>query len=271
MKNLNPRTDHALQHSRAGCGVSSFAFTLLEMLVALSAFVMLMGGIFAIAQGTLELGNDIGAAQEHSQIRLNFIEFLRRSFRSLPGEAEVRLSVKQSGGTYVPTMNFVNGGSSFTPGRSLPPDTSVEVYAEERPGGYLRVMIRVLDEKQTQAVRSNQSVRYSRDQTTLPLLDKVSRFEWRYYDATTNKWVNNWQPGRRPLMAEMNLKLDDGFETRAVFWLPPVIPNAIQGAVPPGTLPPGSLPPGGGQTNPDGTPLNPPLTPGGPAPLPTPK
>ena len=74
-------------------------FTLLEMLVALSAFVFLMGGIFAIAQGTLELSNDIGLAQENSQIRQNFIEFLRRSFRSLPAEAEVRLSVRAKGST----------------------------------------------------------------------------------------------------------------------------------------------------------------------------
>ena len=219
----------ASEGTRAPCftasgGTRAPGFTLLEMLVALSAFVMLMGGIFSIAQGTMELGNDLTAAQERSQIRQNFIEFLRRSFRSLPGEAEIRLSVKQSGGTYVPTMNFMNGGSSFTPGLSLAPETSMDVYAEERPGGYLRVMLRVLDQKQTQAMRSNQSVRYSRDQTTLPLLDKVSRFEWRFYDASTNKWVNNWQPGRRPLMAEMNLKLDDGFETRAVFWLPPLLP-----------------------------------------------
>ena len=202
-------------------------FTLLEMLVALSAFVFLMGGIFAIAQGTLELSNDIGLAQEKSQIRQNFIEFIRRSFRSLPGEAEVRLSVRAKGGTYVPTLNFVNGGSSFTPGTSLPPDTSLDLYAEERPGGYLRVMVRVLDEKQTQALRSNQNVRYPRDQITMPLLDNVSRFEWRFFDSSTNRWENNWKQGRRPLLAEMNLQLDDGFETRAVFWLPPIVPNAV--------------------------------------------
>ncbi len=230
MKNLKSRTCTPPRHSRDEWGVWPSAFTLLEMLVSLSAFVILMGGIFAIAQGTMELGNDVTSSQERSQIRLNFIEFLRRSFRSLPGDAEVRLSVKQSGSTYAPTMNFVNGGSSFsfTPGLSLPPDTSMDVYAEERPGGYLRVMLRVLDQKQTQAVRSNQSVRYSRDQITLPLLDNVSRFEWKFYDHTTNRWENNWKQGRRPLMAEMHLRLDDGFETRAVFWIPPVVPNAIR-------------------------------------------
>jgi prepilin-type N-terminal cleavage/methylation domain-containing protein len=213
-------------------------FTLMEMIVALSMFVLLITGIYSISQATLELTDSISLSQDRSLIRQNFIEFMRRSFRTLPGEAEVRLSVKQKGSTYVPTLNIVNGGSSFTPGISLPPDTSMDVYAEERPGGYLRIMLRVLDEKQTQAVRNNQAVRYTRDQITLPLLDNVSRFEWRFYNHTNNRWENNWRDRRRPILAEMNLQLDDGFQSRSVFWLPPVIPNQSQNQIPNQNLPP---------------------------------
>ena len=212
-------------------------FTLLEMLVALSAFVLLMGGIFAIANSTMELGNDLAVAQDRSRIRLNFIEFLRRSFRSLPGEAEVRLAVQARGGTYLPNLNVINGGSSFTPGAALPPDTSVDLFAEERPGGYLRVGIRLLDNSQTQALRNGQPVRYARNQEALPLLDNVSRFEWRFYDGASNRWENNWKEARRPLFAEMTLRLDDGFETRAVFWIPPVVRQAA--GVPGAPLAPG--------------------------------
>lgn len=215
---------------------SAAAFTLLEMVIAMSAFLLLMGGIFAIANGTMELGSDLAMMQERSLIRQNFISFLRRSFRSLPGDAELRLTVTARGSTYVPSLNFVNGGTSFTPGTPQPPETSMDLFAEERPGGYLRVGLRVLDERQTQALRSGQTVNYSRNQGSIPLLDNVSRFEWRYYDAATNRWENNWKQPRRPLMAELNLKLDDGFETRAVFWIPPVIPNSVSGI---GLAPPG--------------------------------
>lgn len=216
------------------------AFTLLEMLVALSAFVLLMGGIFTIANSTMELGNDLAVAQDRSRIRLNFIEFLRRSFRTLPGEAELRLAVQARGGTYLPNLNIVNGGSSFTPGAALPPDTSVDLFAEERPGGYLRVGIRLLDSNQTQALRSGQPVRYARNQEVLPLLDNVSRFEWRIYDGASNRWENTWKEARRPLFAEMTLRLDDGFETRAVFWIPPVVRQAaVQAGAPGAPLVPG--------------------------------
>ena len=243
--------------------VHAAAFTLLEMVVAMSAFLLLMGGIFAIANGTMELGSDLVILQERSLIRQNFISFIRRSFRNLPGDAELRLTVQARGSTYVPSLNFVNGGTSFTPGAPLPPDTSVDLFAEERPGGYLRVGLRLLDERQTQALRSGQNVRYVKGQGSIPLLDNVSRFEWRYYDSATNRWENNWKQARRPLLAELNLRLDDGFETRAVFWIPPVIPNSVSGA---GA---GLLPPGGPGSpivpNPDGT-TPPPETPGQPLP-----
>ncbi|TDU81463.1 type II secretion system (T2SS) protein J [Prosthecobacter fusiformis] len=232
---------------------SAAAFTLLEMVVALSAFVILMGGIFGIANSTMELGNDLADMQDRAMIRQNFISFIRRSFRTLPGEAELKLTVQARGSSYVPSLNFVNAGTSFTPGTPLPPNTSVDLYAEERPGGYLRVALRLLDERQTQALRAGQPVRYTKEQGSVPLMDNVSRFEWRYYDAASNRWENNWKQARRPLMAELNLRLDDGFETRAVFWIPPVVPNAISGA---GILPPGAGLGGENGTetpNPDGT------------------
>jgi hypothetical protein len=241
---------------------------MLEMVLALGVFTLLIAGIFAITQGTMELSNDIAIAQDRALLRQNFREFMRRSFRTLPAGSEVRLSVRPRGGTYVPTINVVNGGSSFTPGPALPPDTSVEIYAEERPGGYLRVALRTLDVRQTNAFRSGQAMRYSRNEPTVVLLDNVSRFEWRFYDAATNRWENNWKEARRPLLAEMKLQLDDGFETRSVFWVPPMVPNALPGVVPgpsptpgpgPGPAPgPGPGPaPDGGAGGGGGAPVNP--------------
>ena len=149
----------------------------------------------------------------------------------------------------------------------------MDVYAEERPGGYLRVMLRALDQKQTQAVRSNQAVRPSKDQITLPLLDNVSRFEWRFYDSATNRWESNWKQTRRPILAEMNLKHDDGYKSRSVFWLPPVVPNAAQGILPPqGGFPPGTHFDAAGNPilpNPNNPNPNPNPTPGSDSPLPS--
>lgn len=80
MKHLSPRLGSAPRHLWRGLG-----FTLFEMIIALSMFVLLIAGIFSISQSTLELTDSISLSQDRSLIRQNFIEFMRRSFRTLPG------------------------------------------------------------------------------------------------------------------------------------------------------------------------------------------
>ena len=198
------------------------AFTILEMVIALGAFSLLIGGIYGITAATLDLTDGITLAEDRAQVRQNFLEYVRRSLRNLPGDSQLRLSVRQASGMYVPTLNISGGGSCLTPGRVLPPNYSVDLFAETMPGGYLRVGIRVLDARQTQEVLAGRQVRYNRDQVVLPLLEKVSRFEWRVLDLQQNRWINQWNQPQRPILDELNLRLDDGFESRSVFWLPPV-------------------------------------------------
>jgi prepilin-type N-terminal cleavage/methylation domain-containing protein len=206
------------------------AFTLIEMVVALSIFVLLIGGIFAIANGTLELSSDLTYAQERALMRQNLIDFLRKSFRTLPGDASIELKVQSVGSTYMPSLAIYSGGTSFSPGPAISPEASIEVYTEERPGGYLRVGLRGLDADQTLAARQGKSVKSTDKTAELPLLDNVSRFEWRFYEPRSNQWMNYWKEQQgRPLFAELSLALDDAQEVRAVFWIPPVVRGAQMG------------------------------------------
>ena len=242
---------------------STVGFTLIEMVVALSIFVLLIAGIFAIANGTLELSSDLVYAQERALMRQNLIEFLRKSFRTLPGDATLDLKVKSVGNTYLPTLTVYNGGTSFSPGPPLSPDSSIEVYVEERPGGYLRIGLRGLDADQTFAAKQGRPAKVDKS-AELPLLDNVGRFEWRFFDARANQWVNYWkEPQGKPMFAELNLALDDGAEVRAVFWIPPVARGAATG-VP--VQPPGGAPPPGGQGTPGVPNQGQPLPGGGAAP-----
>lgn len=225
----------------------------------MGVLAMLLAGIFSVAKSTMELSSDLAAGQERAMMRQNLIDFLRRSFRGLPGGAEVRLENRSIGGTYIPSLTIVNGGASFSPSEALPPDIAIELTAEQRAGGYLRVLLRVFDDKQTQALRTGQTVRPSAKQATLPLMDQVSRFEWKLYDPYSGRWENLWKEARRPLMAELNIQLDDGQPMRAVFWIPPVVApqNPMLGAPPNPNDP--------NHPNPPDDPNNPPpLNPGNP-------
>jgi prepilin-type N-terminal cleavage/methylation domain-containing protein len=201
-------------------------FTLLEIIIALSVFLIVMAGVFAIAKGSMELSADLTSTQERAMTRQNFIEFLRASFRRLPGEAELTLTLENQRGTYVPTLNVYNGGDAFSTGPSLPPESSVELFAQQMAGDYLRVGLRVLDDQQTQQQRSGRGFRRSgagAGDAILPLIDKVAKFEWKFYNPATQRWEENWKPPARPLFAELSFMLDDGIPSRMVFWIPPVM------------------------------------------------
>lgn len=257
------RTAAVVARRRARAG-----FTLLEMVVALAVFVIVIAGVFSIANGTMQLSSDITEAQERSMIRQNFIEFLRESFRRLPGDAEITMDVTAQRGSYVPSIAVFNGGEAFSPGPAIPPDASVELYADEMPGGYLRVGLRLYDADETSQRRSNLGMASKRrkpgpNDVVLPLIERVMRFEWKFYNAQTQKWEGVWKEGDpRPMFAELQFALDDGQVSRSVFWIPPILKRNPTGL------------PGAAAVGPDGQPLPtvPGTTPGvptAPAPLPT--
>lgn len=239
-------------------------FTLLEIIIALSIFVMIMAGVFAIAKGSMELSETMTLTQERSMTRQNFLEFLRHSFRRLPGDSEIRLTVQNVRGTYVPVLQVFNGGDAFSPGPALPPEASVELFAQDKPGGYFRVGLRLLDDKQTNAMRSNAGKRppVGKDDIVMPLIDNVARLEWKFQDSQNGKWENTWKGQSRPLFAELTFALDDGVVTRSVFWIPPIM-RRPPGGVPnsPALGPDGQPLPPGTTTPPSGTDAPPTVTP----------
>jgi prepilin-type N-terminal cleavage/methylation domain-containing protein len=237
---------------RAAFSVPSSGFTLLEILIALSVFVLIIGGVFAISRGTLELSNDITQVQEQSNVRQNFIEFLRSSFRRLPAEAEIQMGKAKSGnGT---AITVFNGGDAFSPGDPIAPDGSIELFSKESPGGDFTVGLRILDGDQTNAARTNTGRALSKasgKETVLPLVENIVRFDWEFFDATQNNWVKEWKDQQRPMFARVELALEDGQPSTYVFWIPPILRNPNNG----GGAPAGAV-------GPDGQPI--PVQPGQP-------
>ena len=134
----------------------------------------------------------------------------------------------------------------------------MELFAQDMPGGALRIGLRLFDSQQTNTMRLGTYKRRapSKDDVVLPLIANVQRFEVRFLDSVSGKWENNWKSPVRPLFAELLLTLDDGVQSRNVFWIPPIT-KRLPGQnlapqlgpdgqpLPPGTVPPGTLPPGG--------------------------
>ena len=79
----------------------------------------------------------------------------------------------------------------------------------------------------------------------LPLIERAGKFEWKFFDGATGRWEKNWKGPARPVLAECLFALDDGMETRCVFWMPPLVRNAGGAPQQPAVGPDGQpLPPG---------------------------
>jgi hypothetical protein len=223
-------------------------------MIAVSLFLILIVGIFAIAKGTMELSTTLIESQERALTRQNFIEFLRESFRRLPGDAEVILKNSSQGSSYVPTLSIFSGGDAFSPGPAISPEGSVELFAGTMPGGALRVGLRMLDDKQTASARQGNFKRSGTGSgdIVLPLMENVQRFELKFLNPQTQQWEYNWKSAQRPTFAELNLVLEDGVLTRQVFWIPPIIRRQQNGLPVPGPGGPGQ--PGAPNQPPGATP-----------------
>jgi type II secretory pathway pseudopilin PulG len=228
---------------------SRSAYTLLEIIIALSVFVLIIAGVFAIASGTLQLSEDIEIATDRALLRQNFIEYLRASFRKLPADAE--LALKKGTGRSPASITIYNGGDAFSPGPAIPPDGSVELFAKEVPGGDFTIGLRMLDGDQTNSLRTNtgRSLRRANGaEVVLPLVEKVRRFEWEFYDYTRNEWVSKWEGVQRPNFARVELAIEADTPSMYVFWIPPILRSSNNG-----------VPGGGMQLGPDGKPIPQPL------------
>lgn len=203
-------------------GAREKGFTLLEVTLALMLIVILMGGIYSIATGAIQLGAEVSEAQNREMLVHSFLQLCRRNIESLPGNSGMTLLAEESGRYYVTEVAFINAPLAFSFAAVPAGFDKAVLKSEADPRGYLRVNLLYLNEEDEESLGTGLSD--EGDGITLPLLDGVSVFEWRFYDQDTDLWEVVWEDEtKRPSFVELTLGFFDGRDPiRTVFWLPPV-------------------------------------------------
>ncbi|MEM8955487.1 MAG: hypothetical protein AAGD22_15140 [Verrucomicrobiota bacterium] len=231
----------------------SGGFTLLEVTLALGLVVMLMGGIYTIARGSLELGTEIAVEQRRQMLIHSFVQLCKRNIEGLPGNGTLTLEADEDGRFYVTELAFAENPLAFSFAAIPAGFEKVIMKSEADARGYLQVKLLFLDEEEAELYEEGG---FSADElgVELPLLTEVSVFEWRFYDEDLEEWQVEWlDDTRRPSFVEMNLGFFDGGDpVRTVFWVPPVAnPEQVigggQGGPGQGGQGPGQGPGQGGQ------------------------
>ncbi|MEZ5303967.1 MAG: prepilin-type N-terminal cleavage/methylation domain-containing protein [Verrucomicrobiales bacterium] len=232
-------------------------FTLLEVILGLAILSLLIGGIYALARGSMELSADV-AVQQAEETRVHaLVELCRRTFEMMPGNAKFEMYPHKDGGYNVYDVVFTDYPLAFSwPG--VPAGSKQVIFSTEKDAaGALQIRLTYLNEEE--AEERETSSRLSADVgTSLVLIDNIKLLEWRVWNPSegeSGKWMEEWEDtARRPTLVEMHLTFfGDEVPMRAVFWVPTVVsPEQIVGAMSPS----GSGQPGEGDqpmVGPDGT------------------
>jgi hypothetical protein len=159
------------------------------MLMVMFILSLLLGAVFGVVRGTLELSTDLTQAQASESRTHGFARVCETTFRNLPAGALARLRLEQRGRLYLSSFAFK--GAHFPLGSAGTPGTEVTVIeSEEQVDGYQRIILRCLTAAQALAWEKGDR----KAGTRLVLLEDVSAFEWRIHNPRSGEWEPVWNP-----------------------------------------------------------------------------
>ena len=215
------------------------AFTLLEVIIALTILAMFSGTMFAIIRGSVKAAAEIRHVESENDQVNQFIRLCRQTFQNLPSAATLTLKVTQAGTPAMQelTVSGANEMFGFGPNPISYKDTTIGLRpVTEDPKtsedglpiynvSITREDIIPADDTQNSAVvrSSSDGVLAPDDQgrVWMPLLPAVAALTWRSYKSDDDTWQEEWFGSTLPELIEMNLQLSGRTNPiRVVYTLP---------------------------------------------------
>ena len=206
-------------------------FTLFEMIVVVAIFVLLAGGIYATVNAAVRASATLSEENLSSQRMNAFLSLLRRTFHNLPSTALVSGGVRADGGRNIPEIVLREAPGVFSWGTAGGATSMALISARPRLGGGKEISLLSL----SSALEGN-DLRAAIDRGQwLRLLPDLRDVRWRFYNDSTQEWVEEWEEGmERPKLLELSFELlGEEIPRTYVFWLPPVQEPQEASAAPP--------------------------------------
>lgn len=210
----------AVSAMRARSG-NSHGFTLFEMVVVVTIFVFLAGGIYATVNSAVRATAALSEENLHSQRIDAFVSLLRRTFHNLPATAQITGGVREeAGGSAMNELVLRDAPGAFSWGLGGPAAGTAVLSARPRLGGGREISLILLpgslgEMERRDALEQGQWLRL------LPDLRSVS---WRFFSQELQDWAEEWPEGSpRPPLIELTFEvLGEETPRKFVFWIPPV-------------------------------------------------
>ncbi len=206
------------------------AFTLFEMVVVVTIFVLLAGGIYTVVRAAVQASAVLSEESLRSQRTTAMVSLLRRTLHNLPATAVVSGGI-QAGSDGVPELVLGDAPGVFAWGLGGPSAGTAVLATRPQVGGG-----RILSLMQLPATLTEMERRDAVDRGTwLPLLPDLRSLRWRFFNPDLQDWAEEWPEGtgRPPLLELSVVMLGEEIPRSYVFWVPPVREETAGGGVVP--------------------------------------
>lgn len=233
---LKPRSSRALPYR---CHRLSRAFTLLEVVIALTMLAMFSGTLFTLIRGSVKAATEIQQLQKDNDQVNRFIALSRQAFQNLPVTAILTLTVTEKNTPTLQELTISGAPEAFPFGISpisyketilgLRPDLAATEASESGQRVYYLGVSRedIVPEDVnrsagvTRSVGDGVAAPDDQGRFWMPLLPAVTSLTWRFYKEDEDTWEEEWDSTEFPPLIEMNLLLADRTQPiRVVFSLP---------------------------------------------------
>jgi len=214
---------------------SKAAFTLLEVILAMALIGLILGGVYGVANATLQLGKSMNDARVAETRITNFVNQWRDYLETMPPGIQLTAGAEKVSRGSSGNLFILGGHMPFVWDRRLKLADAVEFGLVRNKGAKdLSLVVRHLKQPKT--------TRAPGELTTLaelPILEGLKLMQWQFYEPVEKKWFTSWDPTKRP-QPPLFMKLRFSFtadprEHEYTFWIandlsqvtaqPPAVPT----------------------------------------------
>ena len=201
-------------------GRKARAFTLLEVLLSVTIFLLLAGGIFAAVTVSIKASGEIVRIGQEAE-RLDALQrFLRQVFSNLPGAARLELRIRSAGrrGAAVELLLWpVPEFASFS--QNAQQSGGLALSAIPDGSGWLTFSLANFGAELSAENRDQHLQRAA----GIVMLPGVRKIRWRFAAAETSGLQETWEPANgRPGLANLEITMADGTEKHWQFFIPAI-------------------------------------------------
>lgn len=215
------------------------AFTLMEVVIALTILGMITATLFSIIQGSVRAAAQIEQLQRENDGINRFLELCRKTFTTLPSTATLTLTALDANMDAGQELTISGAPNCFGFGMrpisysdtllGLRPDPAGATDANEAPLQYLclsREDLIAQSDSRDIALRQEVSGLAAPDEQGrywMPLLPDVVSLKWRFYQEEDDTWLEEWSESDWPQLIEVQLLMRDRLTPLRMVYSLPVI------------------------------------------------